>query len=273
MKILAYHKVKDKSRFEDQIRYLQKKYRFISPNELGTELKEISQSKEDTVLLTFDDGDKSIFVNALPILKKYRVPAIVFVITDLINTNKPFWWDEILYYLGAKEGNAKIWEVKTWPNKQRENYILQLRENTVKPRLEWPQLTTEELNEIQENGIVIGNHSHTHPMFDQCTDIELEKELNQSNKILTSLGFSPEYFAYPNGNSSDKTETKLRESGVQFAFLFDHKINKSNKNLLNISRLKVNDSTPLWKFKFILSGLHSKILPFTRFTGKILRKI
>ena len=271
LKVLAYHKIKDKSCFEDQIRYLQKNYRFISPRELMTEFKETSQCKGDNMLLTFDDGDKSIFDNALPILKKYRVPAIIFVITDLIDTDKPFWWDEIEYYLGKEIGNKKVWEVKSWPNKVRETYLEKLRASSKKERFKYPQLTIRELKEMQRAGITIANHSHNHPMFDQCGIDEIRKELQQSTNKLKELNFTPNIFAYPNGNSSENSEMILKEFGINMAFLFDHKINKEDINPLRISRLIVNDSTPLWKFKFILSGLHSKILPFTKFIGKLTR--
>jgi peptidoglycan/xylan/chitin deacetylase (PgdA/CDA1 family) len=78
---------------------------------------------ENPVLITFDDSDISVYNNGFSVLKKHDIPAILLVITDLIVTKKPFWWNEIKYYLDEVNGNKKVWEVKKWPNKDRELYI------------------------------------------------------------------------------------------------------------------------------------------------------
>ena len=147
----------------------------------------------------------------------------------------------------------------------------ELRTLSAKPELTYEQLTTSQLKEMQAGGIIIANHSHTHPMFDKCTAEELDREMGISTEILKDLGFSHEIFAYPNGNYSEQSERAIKKYGIKQAFLFDHKINSGEINPLRISRLVVNDSTPLWKFKLILSGWHSKILPLTKALGKLRR--
>lgn len=270
MKVLVYHKIQDKAQFEKQILYLKSHFEIIDPILLKEYINKKRPIPENALMITFDDGDSTLYENAFPILKREKVPAIVFVITKLIGTNIPFWWDEIEYLLGEEEGYEKVWEVKTWPNEKREEYISQLRLDSKKESFKYPQLSYKELNEMQRSGILIANHSHTHPMFDKCTDKELENELSMSTLKLKEQGFTSEYFAYPNGNYSERAEKKLQQFGVEYVFLFDHKINNNNHiNPLRISRLKVNDNTPLWKLKFILSGWHSKVLPVTRTLGKL----
>ncbi len=261
-KYLTYHKINNKQSFEAQIKYLAQNY-YNSCR--------CDQSK--AFRITADDGDPSFYYNAFPILKKYKIPAIIFVITDLIDTQNPFWWDEIEYYLGNKKGNKKVWEVKSWPNKERVNYLISLRQDSKKPKLKYPQLTTKQLLEMQNGGIVIANHSHTHPMFDRCTHEELDFELNQSTQILKNLGLTPDIFAYPNGNYSELAEETLKDYGIKQAFLFDHKINKRRVNPLRISRLAVNDNTPMWKFKLILSGWHTQLLPLIKSIAKFKQKL
>lgn len=265
IRVLAYHDVNDVENFERQIKYLKDHYTLISFGNLVAG----QVNEKQPVLLTFDDIDRSVYTNAFPILKKYNVPAIVFVVTGLINTKMPFWWDEVLYHLGQQDGNKKNWELKDVPNKERLKFLDELRDGSIKPKLEYKQLKVSELKEMAAAGIVVANHSHTHPMYDQCTTEELYEETSLSFKILKDLEFSPDIFAYPNGNFSRTAEQILLEEGIKYAFLFDHKINKGINNPLRISRLSVNDSTSLLKFKFILSGLHSKVLPITKFVGKI----
>jgi poly-beta-1,6-N-acetyl-D-glucosamine N-deacetylase len=260
-RILAYHSIDDVQNFESHIIYLKKNYNIIGLKELEFYQESSCIIPNESLLITFDDGDKSIFTKALPILKKHNVPAICFIITELIDTDKPFWWDEIEYYLGKEKGNEKVWEIKTWPNIERVNFLKELRGNSNYKRLSHIQLTTSQINVLECQGIAIANHSHTHPMFDRCSDEELEQEIIESKIILSSLKSHPNIFAYPNGNYSDNSEKILNKNRIKLAFLFDHKINKGIINPMRISRLRINDSTPMWKLKFILSGWHSKLLP------------
>ena len=217
------------------------------------------------VLITVDDGDISFYHHLFPLLKKHSVPAILFIITGLIDTKVPFWWDEIVYLLGPEEGEKKVWEVKSWPNQERVAYLQQLRNNAGKPPLEQVQLTTAQLQEMQAAGVTIANHSHTHPMFDQCTEEELHLEFRNSRQFFEERQLKGyELFAYPNGNHSPLTEKVVKEEGIQAAFLFDHKLQGSDVNPYRISRLSVTDTTSAGKLRFILSGWHTKLLPFRK---------
>ncbi|MFP4660940.1 MAG: polysaccharide deacetylase family protein [Halanaerobiales bacterium] len=46
-------------------------------------------SKADfKIILNFDDGYEGVFTNAFPIMQKYNIPAVVFVITNQINRDR-----------------------------------------------------------------------------------------------------------------------------------------------------------------------------------------
>jgi peptidoglycan/xylan/chitin deacetylase (PgdA/CDA1 family) len=82
--------------FEKQMRYLKEKdYRVISLDALVEGLKNGRRFPHNTVVITIDDGHKSIFTYAYPSLKKYGFPATVFLISDYIGV-KPYFlnWDE-----------------------------------------------------------------------------------------------------------------------------------------------------------------------------------
>jgi len=80
--------------FENHICYLQSKnYSFITLLEILSYIKgEITLPKK-AVALTFDDGYRSVYENALPILLKYKIPATVFVVenpdTKRLGNNAP----------------------------------------------------------------------------------------------------------------------------------------------------------------------------------------
>ena len=227
--------------------------------------------REKKVLVTVDDGDISFYHHMFPLLKAHKIPAILFIITSLIDTKIPFWWDELVYLLGPEKGEKMVWEVKGWPNHKRMSYLEELRQSTTKPPLEQQQLTTAQLIEMQAAGVTIANHSHTHPMFDQCTEEELRYEFRSARAFFKEKGLAGySLFAYPNGNSSPLAERVAKEEGISHAFLFDHKTPAKEFNPYRISRLSVTDQTPVKKLNFILSGWHSRILPVRKKIFKLL---
>lgn len=69
--------------FEKQIAYLvRKNYRIIDTSELYSILQSGEQPKQKTVMLTFDDSTKSHYDAAYPILRKYHVTGVFFVIAS-----------------------------------------------------------------------------------------------------------------------------------------------------------------------------------------------
>ncbi|GAA5026488.1 polysaccharide deacetylase [Marivirga lumbricoides] len=261
MKVLAYHTFNNDA-FARHLKYLKNHYTSKKIDLLNNRL-----------LITVDDGHISFYQNAFPLLKQYQIPAILFIVPSLISTEKPFWWDELIYYLGNEKGAAELKRLKTIPNEERSAYLVELRNASKKPILRQQQLTVVQLKEMQSTGITIANHSFSHPMFDQCTEEELREELKKTKAFFKEHQLEGyDIFAYPNGNYNELAEKVLKEEGIKYAFLFDHQINKGEINAMRISRLSVNDDTPLWKLKFILSGWHSKVLPLRKRIFGFLKK-
>ncbi len=103
--ILAYHNfTKDESssyriniiEFEKQMNYLAThNYSVISLSELIKGLRD-SQLPPKPVVITIDDGFKSTFTLAYPILKKYNFPATLFLYTNFIEKSSfSLTWEEI----------------------------------------------------------------------------------------------------------------------------------------------------------------------------------
>lgn len=259
LRVLAYHDVPDSDLFEIQLQLLKKEYDIITYNQLYDCFFKATSLPKKPLLITFDDGDISFYENAFPLLKKYNIPAVLFVITELIDSDKPFWWNEIEYYLGKEKGNAKVWQLKDVNERERLDFLNEMRSDKTIKAFSQRQLNTTALKEMQQNGIEISNHSHSHPMFNQCDRNELTNEMQLSVRYLKENQFDTSAFAYPNGNYSDLAEEVLTENGIEIAFLFDHKVNAEKINPLRVSRIRVNASTALDEFKSKVSGLHSFI--------------
>jgi peptidoglycan/xylan/chitin deacetylase (PgdA/CDA1 family) len=84
-----------KAVFEEQMKFLKENgYRVIPLNQLLDFLDFKGQIPKKAVVITIDDGWRSTYEIAFPILKKYGYPATLFVYTDLIvGSNKTLSWD------------------------------------------------------------------------------------------------------------------------------------------------------------------------------------
>ncbi len=84
-------------RFEEQMAYLKKHdYKVISLDALVDGIREGKKFPFKTVVITIDDGNKTNYTYAYPILKKYGFPAIIFLPTNRIEVNKKYLtWAEI----------------------------------------------------------------------------------------------------------------------------------------------------------------------------------
>lgn len=102
--VLCYHKfsktesdpmtVTEKD-FEDQMKFLREKgYRVITTAEFFDFVEFKRQLPGKSVLITIDDGWRSTYEIAFPILRKYHYPSTLFLYTDLISgTRSTLDWD------------------------------------------------------------------------------------------------------------------------------------------------------------------------------------
>ncbi|OGX17887.1 MAG: hypothetical protein A3K83_07835 [Omnitrophica WOR_2 bacterium RBG_13_44_8b] len=83
--------------FDRQMAYLKnKKYNVISFDQLVSGMKQNKKPRRHTVVITIDDGYKDVYQYAFPILKKYAFPAIIFLISDYVDTKDDFVsWEEV----------------------------------------------------------------------------------------------------------------------------------------------------------------------------------
>lgn len=121
-----------------------------------------------TAVITIDDGYKSFFTNGLSLLKKYDMPATLFINTKTVGGNDYMDWTE--------------------------------------------------LRSAYENGVEIGNHTHSHTYFlnlpEEDRHESFRRELEQSqNLIQEKLGLTPQTFAYPYGEFDEEMKRIVKEVG------------------------------------------------------------
>ncbi len=264
---LAYHGIDDAFQFEKQMQFIAERMRPVSLQNVLTAISEDSALPEKSVLVTFDDGDVSLLDKGAPILKKYGIPAIAFVVAGVLDSTTPLWWNEVKEL--AKNGGSVSWlpgrtpenivrELKKVEDDRRLAAIDELRRSANAPASPSRQLTRKELVLLNEAGIAVENHSLTHPCFPSCSPEKVNDEISQSHQILSeSLNRPPAVFAFPNGDRDERAISVLRDHGYQAAFLFDHNVsNFPPENPFAISRVRVNSTTGISRFRTIISGLH-----------------
>lgn len=202
----------EKMLFEKTIRwFLNNGYTFISNDDL---IKILSQKKikEKNIWLSFDDGWLDNYENVIPILEKYKVPAIFFVSTQLIKDG--YFWLKI-----ARENN-KLMDIspnklKIIPEKERRSIVKKLFVKCDEKCFKRDFMTMEQIKEIDNNPLfTIGNHTHRHVITTNCSKSQLNEELKISNDILKELLKKDiKIFAYPNGNYNSYVKKILKENG------------------------------------------------------------
>lgn len=239
--MLAYHGVEDAAQFQAHMEELARHHQPVTAAQVAE-----GRLPERAVLVTFDDGERSVFEHGFPVLRRLGIPATAYVVTGLVDTCEALWWRR------AQAAGASVPEFKRVPDSERRRRLELL------PELQERQLTSEELRELAAGGVTVGNHTHTHPCLDRCDSDVLQREITQAHERLTTiLGEAPTTFAYPNGNRDLRAERRLAELGYRTAFLFDHRLSpRAPSNPLAISRLRISSTASIDRFRLILSGLH-----------------
>lgn len=262
--VLGYHGVDDPPGFARQLDRLARIARPVSLDEVEEAVASRRPLPGRAVLITFDDGERSVREHGLPLLRERGMPAVAFVIASLIGTDRPFWWYEVERLVtGSGVGGRSVAEwlrhLKSVPQEARLAALDRLRAG--QPPVRQPQLTADDLRELEAGGVRVENHALTHPLLDKCSDADVHDEVAESHARLSDLlGRPPRSFAYPNGNWDPRAERELRQLGYTTAFLFDHRLGpRLPDHPLRISRLRVATTAPPDRFETILSGLHPAV--------------
>jgi peptidoglycan/xylan/chitin deacetylase (PgdA/CDA1 family) len=269
--------------FETQMRFLRENYRVISLDEACRELSSGAKS-EPGVVITFDDGYRSAYTVAFPILQKYHLPATIYLTVDSIETGQVAWYDRVFlamavapsgelqldlpspcrFQLSSPEDRLRaalevVALLRTLPDSHRrecstllENKI-GLPQNALSSRV----LTWEEIHTMHQSGIGFGSHTLTHPVVSQLAPVELEQELGASKCILEKkLGVPVLDFAFPFGKTSDCSSAALEmlsRCGYRSAVTTVPGVNIPQVNLFELRRLQVGFDGSLPRFAFDLS--------------------
>ncbi len=234
-------------------------------------------------LVTFDDGWRDNFVNALPILQDNEISALLFVATDYIDGDKPFWQERLGGLLGAvleqdpagsdlpdavpralldvpdvwSAVHAIIEHFRALPYAEIENVIADLEQRALTPHSERIDvfLSWEQIASMNLAGFCIGSHSCSHRLLTRLDRSELAIELNRSRSMLEAQLDEPvTTLAYPGGAVSEMVASEARAAGYQHAFTTAPG-SVSNQDPMELPRVNVHEgaasSVPLFHCRLL----------------------
>lgn len=82
--------------FEKHLRYLMRNYQVVTMQQLMEERSSQRANARPLCVITFDDGWSDNYHYALPLLRKYGMPATLFISTEFIDTDRVPWFYDLL---------------------------------------------------------------------------------------------------------------------------------------------------------------------------------
>lgn len=151
--------------------------RFLHTNNIEVVLP---GEKENGVIITFDDGERNIYDYAFPILKKFKMRAMVFLVVQYI-------------------GKENVWDVTL--TGRRHNH------------LDWHQI-----NEMKKWGIEFGSHTMTHRNLTKLNSADIKHELSESKKILEKKIGTCSSVSYPFNKVNSEVIKAAKGAGYEYGF-------------------------------------------------------
>jgi peptidoglycan/xylan/chitin deacetylase (PgdA/CDA1 family) len=273
--IITFHAIKNQLWFEKTIKFLIANYKIINADELYTLLNKGSRFKK-IAHLTIDDGHNSFYEIIFPILRKYNIPATLFVSPKIIAEEKNFWFQldkelnqEKMIKIISVETKIPASKLCTIPYhfilkcltiESIQRIIEEYYSLTNTPPVPSQNLSIDRLIEIEKTGLItIGAHTLTHPILSNESDKVTEYEISTSISQLQSiLGHSIDYFAYPNGlpnlDFGNREINILRNNNIKLAFSGEARTFNWKSNTNSLPRIGFSNGNPIKLFMKIILG-------------------
>lgn len=193
---------------------------------------------EKSVLITFDDGYLNNWVHAHPVLQRYGLHAVLFVVTGWIGD-------------GAMRPHAgQTREPIDCPDHAASKRLI------AQGRLDAIMLRWSELQAMEKAGTFeIQSHTHTHTRWDlkcaqdpQAKRMYIAQELHDSRQALgRQLGPAGEHLCWPQGYFDDDYLEAAHAAGFRYLYTTDpHGQNRPGGNPQHIYRFAVSNRAGSW---------------------------
>lgn len=170
------------------------------------------------VIMTFDDGFEDNYHFLFPLLKKYQMKAVI-------------------YLLGNRRHRKNFW------------FFSEKNHNLLKPS---------QIMEMHKSGLVeFGAHSMNHAKLTELNSKETRKEVGGSKKALeTFLGKPVVSFSYPNGLLNEEIKNITAQEGYTFGIAVNSGPSRFGDDLMEIRRIRIFPRTSNFMYYMKTSGFY-----------------
>ncbi len=271
-------------RFEEQMAFVAQEYRVIPLREVVDRIYRGQVLPERAAVITFDDGLRSVYTHAFPVLARYQLPFTVFLVTSLVGKDQQIWTNCLFSAMARAHVRSIGFAGRTFPlvsSRDRAtayNIIVQQlkrMEDSAKVTSLDTLLTDlgdvpaadpalalmnwEEIGKLSQCGLAdFGSHTHTHPILSRCDALRQRSELEQSRNILLQHFEVADLFAYPNGTRDDfdgVTKKLVAECGYRCAVSTVPGLNRPDADIYEFRRVNIGSDSSFAEFERSLLGI------------------
>ena len=279
--ILCYHGVVDvpqhhislgpisKKQFEQHLGYFKKNFDVVSQDTMFEMYRSNFIPRKKTIALTFDDGYENNFTNAFPLLKKYKFPATMYVISQCLDDEKSITWYDYIDLMRKDIDISKIdvaaigrpapgnldqlrLLIKRLNINERSLLFAEIRKQvkiesyaTEKNRQHWKLMDAKQLKTLADSGLIeIGAHTQNHP---NLGELRLEDVISEVKTCKTNLENSIQKevysIAFPDGSYTNDVKKICVEAGYRNLLAVDYKTNSDHTDKNILPRAGVSSTT------------------------------
>jgi len=235
----------DAAHFERIVQFISRSFTVLT---LGDAISRLASGTlpAAAAAITFDDGYLDNWTVALPILRRYGVPATFFIATGFLDGGR-MWNDDIIEAVRLAPGPELDWsayglgthdvrspsarvhcystvldKLKYFDHAQRAACAREIAARAGVPPASSLMMRTEHVQAMRRERIEIGAHTHTHPILNSIGDEEAMREIKGGKERLEAMiGETIDLFAYPNGvperDFSPRHVDMVRDAGFRAA--------------------------------------------------------
>ncbi len=262
--------------FRRHLEIIRKRYQVLTLDEAIRVLRGERSVNSPAAVITFDDGYRDVYEQALPVLRNMGLPATVFVPTAFIGTSQLLDHDRLYWlilkaratgaslHLPLEQAGLRPAQVEALclesdpvrlsdrllylPFEVRQRLLSNLEATLCDGVQDYPAgyelMNWEMIAELVRAGFTIGAHSDRHPVLTLESVETIKREITSSKRILEERLKEPvRHFAYPNGQYNEEIRQMIAQAGFEAAVTTENRLNYGGANLLSLGRVCLSEES------------------------------
>ena len=222
------------AQFEKQIRWYAERFVGVGVDDLLQLQRGVWPHARPGLLLSFDDGQRSVYEQALPAIERYGLRAWLLIPPGFVDAAA-----------GEQYAYAQAHSITCG--------------RTVHGADERVAMSWDEIRDASRRGHVVGSHTYTHHRLPETTPDEvLRHEIVDSKaRLEAQIGGEVPVFCWVGGEEpaySARAAAAIRAAGYRIGLMTNNQVFRPGGDLLQVQRSNIEADWPLPVVRFLLSG-------------------